>query len=223
MSVTSVFADANRRDQIFASLKVGGRDPRGFKMSGNDNSNFYQCQFRRPPGALSGASRVLCLRCLWAKASGVKDHDCVWSPASSKCEYCTAQHSTCVLLPWFLGEEYRVLFAAEVADPWDPAAIEAAAAEANWCDSYEELRATRATIVVGLAQIRSSLRRLRTEQGSVPALLGEVMAAVGRLTVVAVAATVPDRAGGRKKGGDGDGEGEGDGFGAQYWAEEDGA
>ncbi|ELR10024.1 hypothetical protein GMDG_04429 [Pseudogymnoascus destructans 20631-21] len=96
------------------------------------NSNFYQCQFRRPPGALSGASRVLCLRCLWAKASGVKDHDCVWSPASSKCEYCTAQHSTCVLLPWFLGEEYRVLFAAEVADPWDPAAIEAAAAEANW-------------------------------------------------------------------------------------------
>ncbi|ELR05657.1 hypothetical protein GMDG_07500 [Pseudogymnoascus destructans 20631-21] len=49
-----------------------------------------------------------------------------------------------------------------------------------------------------------------------PALLGEVVAAVGRLTAVAVAVTVTDRAGGRKKGGDGGGEGEGDGFGAQY-------
>ncbi|ELR01934.1 hypothetical protein GMDG_08778, partial [Pseudogymnoascus destructans 20631-21] len=84
-----------------------------------------------PAGALSGAFHVLCLRCLRAKARGIKDHDCVWSPASSKCEYCTAQHSTCVLLPWFLDEEYRVLAAAEAAHPWDPVAVEAAAAEAN--------------------------------------------------------------------------------------------
>ncbi|ELR02463.1 hypothetical protein GMDG_08817, partial [Pseudogymnoascus destructans 20631-21] len=90
-------------------------------------------------------------------------------------------------------------------------------------DSYEELRATRAALEAGLAQIRSSLRRLRTEQGSVPALLGEVVAAVGRLPAVAVAATAPDHAGGRKKGGGEGGEGEGDGFGAQYGAEEDGA
>ncbi|ELR07066.1 hypothetical protein GMDG_08243 [Pseudogymnoascus destructans 20631-21] len=193
-----------------------------------------------PAGALSGAFRVLCLRCLRAKACGIKDHDCVWSPASSKCEYCTAQHSTCVPLPWFLDEEYRVLAAAEAADPWDPTAVEAAAAEANRValvaaqsvpnfrsaaerDSYEELRATRAALEAGLAQIRSSLHRLRMEQGSVPALLGEVVAAVGRLPTIAVAATVSDRAGGRKKGGAEGGEGEGDGFGAQYGAEEDGA
>ncbi|ELR05827.1 hypothetical protein GMDG_01904 [Pseudogymnoascus destructans 20631-21] len=144
-------------------------------------------------------------------------------------------------VPWFLDEEYRVLAAAEAADPWDPVAVEAAAAEANWValvaaqsvpkfrsaaerDSYEELRATRAALEVGLAQIWSSLRRLRTEQGSVPALLGEVVAAVGRLPAIAVAATVPDHAGGRKKrgGGGGEGEGDGDGFGAQYGAEEDG-
>ncbi|ELR08564.1 hypothetical protein GMDG_03259 [Pseudogymnoascus destructans 20631-21] len=194
-----------------------------------------------PAGALSGAFHVLCLHCLQAKARGIKDHDCVWSPASSKCEYCTAQHSTCVPLPWFLDEEYRVLAATKAADPWDPVAVEAAATEANRValvaaqsvpkfrsaaerDSYEELHATCAALEAGLAQIRSSLRRLRTEQGSMPAILGEVVAAVGRLPAVAVAATVPDRAGGRKKGGGGGGEGkgDGDGFGAQYGAEEDG-
>ncbi|ELR10236.1 hypothetical protein GMDG_04624 [Pseudogymnoascus destructans 20631-21] len=142
-----------------------------------------------PAGALSCVFHVICLRCLRAKARGIKDHDCVWSPASSKCEYCMAQHSTCVPLPWFLDEEYRVLAAAEAADPWEPVAFEAAAAEANRmalvaaqsvpkfrsaaeCDSYEELRAMCAALEAGLAQIRSSLRCLRTEQGSVPALLG---------------------------------------------------
>ncbi|OAF55924.1 hypothetical protein VC83_07987 [Pseudogymnoascus destructans] len=122
----------------------------------------------------------------------------------------------------------------------NPIAIKAAAAKANRValvaaqsvpkfrsaaerDSYEELRATRATLEAGLAmsiplscQIRSSLRRLRTEQGSVLALLVEVVAAVGRLPAVAVTAMVPDCTGGRKKGGGGGDEGEGDGFGAQY-------
>ncbi|OAF60244.1 hypothetical protein VC83_02963 [Pseudogymnoascus destructans] len=70
-----------------------------------------------PAGALSGSFRVLCLCFLWAKAHGVKDHACVWSPASSKCEYCMTQHSTCVPLPWFLDEEYHVLVAAEAPPP----------------------------------------------------------------------------------------------------------
>ncbi|ELR09100.1 hypothetical protein GMDG_03684 [Pseudogymnoascus destructans 20631-21] len=151
-----------------------------------------------------------------------------------------AQHSTYVLLPWFLDEEYCVLAAAEAADPWDPVAVEAAAAEANRValvapqsvpkfhsaaerNSYEELRAMHAALEAGLAQIWSSLRHLRMEQGSVPALLGEVVAAVGRLPAVAVTTTVPDCAGGRKKGGGGGGEVEGDVFGAQYGVEEDGA
>ncbi|OAF55925.1 hypothetical protein VC83_07989 [Pseudogymnoascus destructans] len=38
-------------------------------------------------------------------------------PASFKLEYCTAQHSTCVPLPWFLDEEYCILTAAEATDP----------------------------------------------------------------------------------------------------------
>ncbi|ELR10033.1 hypothetical protein GMDG_04438 [Pseudogymnoascus destructans 20631-21] len=193
-----------------------------------------------PARALSGAFCVLCLRGLRAKARGVRDHDCVWFPASSKCEYCTAPHYTCIPLPWFLDEEYRVLAATEAADPWDPAAVEATATEANRValvaaqsipkfrsaaerDSYEELHARHPALEAGLAQIRSSLCRLWTEQGSVPALLGEVVAAVGRLPAVAVTAMVPDHAGGRKKGGDEGGEGEGHRFGAQYGAEEDGA
>ncbi|ELR10028.1 hypothetical protein GMDG_04433 [Pseudogymnoascus destructans 20631-21] len=132
-------------------------------MSGRCVNSNLTLPILTPTGALSGAFRVLCLRCLRAKARGVKDHDCVLSPASSKCEYCTAQHSTCIPLPWFLDEEYRVLVTAEAADPWDLAAIKAAAAEANWMalvaaqsipkfcsaaehDSYEELHTTRAAI-----------------------------------------------------------------------------
>ncbi|ELR03264.1 hypothetical protein GMDG_06014 [Pseudogymnoascus destructans 20631-21] len=169
-----------------------------------------------PAGALSVTFQVLCLRCLRAKARSVLAHDCVWSPSSSKCEYCTTQQSTCVPLPWFLDEKYRVLIAAETTIPLVAADFAAAASEANrvalmaaqsvpkFCsvperDSYEELHATRAAIEAGMGQIRSSLRCLRTEQGSVPALLGEVVAALGRLPAVAVAAMVPDRTGGRRK------------------------
>ncbi|ELR03878.1 hypothetical protein GMDG_06418 [Pseudogymnoascus destructans 20631-21] len=165
-----------------------------------------------------------------AKARGVQAHACVWSPSSSKCEYCTGQHSPCVSLPWFLDEEYRALVAAEAALPVVAANVVAAAAEANRValvaaqsilkfrsaaerDSYEEARATHAAIEAGFAQIRSSLRRLRTEQGGVPALLEEVVAAVGKLpAVAATAATVPVR-GGRRKEGEGEGEGT---FGAEY-------
>ncbi|ELR10638.1 hypothetical protein GMDG_04905 [Pseudogymnoascus destructans 20631-21] len=175
-----------------------------------------------PARALSVTFRVLCLRCLRAKARGVPAHDCVWSASSSKCEYCTVQHSTCVPLPWFLDEEYRALVAAETTIPVVAADVTAAASEANWValvaaqsvpkfssvterDSYEELRATRAAIEAGMGQIWSSLHRLRTEQGSVPALLGEVVAALGRLPAIAVAATVPDRTGGRRKRGEEEG------------------
>ncbi|ELR09243.1 hypothetical protein GMDG_08681 [Pseudogymnoascus destructans 20631-21] len=155
-------------------------------------------------------------RCLRAKAQGVPAHDCVWSPSSSKCKYCTTQHSTCVPLPWFLNEEYRALVAAEATIPVVAADVAAAASEANRValvaaqsvpkfrsvverDSYEELCATRAAIEAGMGQIRSSLRRLRMEQGSMPALLGEVVAALGGLPAVAVTAMVPDRTGGRRR------------------------
>ncbi|OAF59493.1 hypothetical protein VC83_03932 [Pseudogymnoascus destructans] len=63
------------------------------------------------------------------------------------------------------------------------------------------------------AQIRSTLRRLRMEQESVPVLLEEVVAAVGKLLAVTVAAAkVPVCSGWRKEG---EGEGEGT-FGAEY-------
>ncbi|ELR08017.1 hypothetical protein GMDG_02855 [Pseudogymnoascus destructans 20631-21] len=121
-----------------------------------------------PAGALSVAFRVLYLHCLRAKARGVQAHACVWSPSSSKCEYCTGQHSPCVSLPWFLDEEYRALVAAEAALPVVAANVVAAAAEANrvalvaaqsvpkFCsaaerDSYKEARATRAAIEEGFA------------------------------------------------------------------------
>ncbi|OBT81139.1 hypothetical protein VE02_10392, partial [Pseudogymnoascus sp. 03VT05] len=57
-------------------------------------------------------------------------------------------------------------------------------------DLYEEARATWAALKLGLAQIRSSLRRLRIEQESVPALLGELVAAVGNLPTAATPAAV---------------------------------
>ncbi|ELR09662.1 hypothetical protein GMDG_08701, partial [Pseudogymnoascus destructans 20631-21] len=158
-----------------------------------------------PSGALTVAFHVLCLRCLRAKARGIQSHDCVWSSTSSKCGYCTAQHSPCVPLPWFLGEEFAALLAAEEATPLILAEVVAAATEANRVallaaqsvpkfrseaerDLYEEARATRAALELGLAQIRSSLRRLRTEQESVPALLGELVAAVGKLPTAAAPA-----------------------------------
>ncbi|ELR03119.1 hypothetical protein GMDG_05952 [Pseudogymnoascus destructans 20631-21] len=172
-----------------------------------------------PSGALSAAFRVLCLRCLRAKAHGIQSHKCVWSAASSKCGYCTAQHSACVL---FLGEEFAALRTAEKATPLVPADVAAATTEANRVtllaaqsvpkfrseaerDLYEKARATRAALESGLAQIRLSLRRLWTEQESVPALLGELVAAVGKLPTAANPAVAPTRGDGRRKEGQ-DGE-----------------
>ncbi|ELR07947.1 hypothetical protein GMDG_02806 [Pseudogymnoascus destructans 20631-21] len=126
-----------------------------------------------------------------------------------------------VWLPWFLGEEFAALRAAEEATPLIPADIAAAATEANRVallaaqsmpkfrsdverDLYEEARATQAALESGLAQIRSSLRRLRTEQESVPALLGELVAAVGKLPTAAAPAVAPTRGDGRKEGEDGE-------------------
>ncbi|OBT81092.1 hypothetical protein VE02_10391, partial [Pseudogymnoascus sp. 03VT05] len=63
-----------------------------------------------------------------------------------------------------------------------------------------EARATRAALELGLAQIQSSLRRLRTEQESVPALLGELVAAVGKLPTAATPVAVPTQGGRRKEG-----------------------
>ncbi|OAF59671.1 hypothetical protein VC83_03768 [Pseudogymnoascus destructans] len=71
-------------------------------------------------------------------------------------------------------------------------------------DLYEEARATRAALELGLAQIRSSLRRLRTEQESVPALLGELVAAVGKLPTAAAPAVAPTQGDGRREGEDGE-------------------
>ncbi|ELR08494.1 hypothetical protein GMDG_00558 [Pseudogymnoascus destructans 20631-21] len=144
-----------------------------------------------PAGALSVTFRVLCLRCPGARLRLV---------------------SLELKLPWFLDEEYRALIATEATIPLVAAEVAAAASEANRValmaaqsvpkfrsvverDSYEELRTTHAAI----EQIRLSLRRLRTEQGSMLALLGEVVASLGRLPAVAVTVTVPDRTGGRRK------------------------
>ncbi|ELR08225.1 hypothetical protein GMDG_08623 [Pseudogymnoascus destructans 20631-21] len=161
-----------------------------------------------PSGALTVAFCVLCLRCLRAKARGIQSHDCVWSLTSSKCGYCTSQHSPCVpegfLLPWFLGEEFAALLAAEEATPLIPAdSMPKFRSEAER-DLYEEARATRAALELGLAQIRSSLRRLRTEQESVSALLGELVAAVGKLPTAAAPAVAPTRGDGRREGEDGE-------------------
>ncbi|OAF57672.1 hypothetical protein VC83_05546 [Pseudogymnoascus destructans] len=90
-----------------------------------------------PSGALTVAFRVLCLRCLRAKARGIQSHDCVWSPTSSKCGYCMSQHSPCVPLPWFLGEEFEALLAAQ-SMPKFRSEVER--------DLYEEARATRAAV-----------------------------------------------------------------------------
>ncbi|ELR09204.1 hypothetical protein GMDG_08679 [Pseudogymnoascus destructans 20631-21] len=123
-------------------------------------------------------------------------------------------------MPWFLGEEFAALLAAEEATPLILAEVVAAATEANRVallaaqsvpkfrseaerDLYEEARATRAALELGLAQIRSSLRRLRTEQESVPALLGELVAAVGKLPTAAAPAVAPTRGDGRREGEDG--------------------
>src|ERR1700712_1182164 len=77
-----------------------------------------------PPGALSVAHRVCCLRCVRAmKKSG--EHTCVFTKSSSKkCEYCTSQNALCVpvsapnppridlliwQLPWFVDAEFDTL------------------------------------------------------------------------------------------------------------------
>ncbi|OAF59129.1 hypothetical protein VC83_04178 [Pseudogymnoascus destructans] len=181
-------------------------------------------------GDLTVAFRVLYLRCLRAKARGIQSDNevqsyrfprscwywsrfqlsiCVWFPTSSKCGYCTVQHSPCV--------PFAALLAAEEATPLIPADVVAAATEANRVallaaqsmpkfrseaerDLYEEARATRAALELGLAQIQSSLRRLRTEQESVPALLGELVVAVGKLPTTAAPAVAPTRGDGRREG-----------------------
>ncbi|ELR09570.1 hypothetical protein GMDG_04064 [Pseudogymnoascus destructans 20631-21] len=123
------------------------------------------------------------------------------------------------MLPWFLGEEFAALRAAEEATPLVPADVAAAATKANQVtllaaqsipkfrseaerDLYEEARATRAALESGLAQIRSSLRCLRMEQESVPALLGELVDAVGKLPTTAATAVALTRGDGRKEGGE---------------------
>ncbi|OBT81171.1 hypothetical protein VE02_10387 [Pseudogymnoascus sp. 03VT05] len=132
-----------------------------------------------------------------------------------------------------LLEEFAALRAAEEATPLVAADVAAAATEANRVallaaqsvpkfrseaerDLYEEARATRAALELGLAisrppsfvcfganskqQIQSSLRHLQTEQESVPALLGELVAAVGNLPTAATPVAVPTRGGRRKEG-----------------------
>ncbi|ELR02228.1 hypothetical protein GMDG_01021 [Pseudogymnoascus destructans 20631-21] len=158
------------------------------------------------------AFRVLCLHCLRAKARGIQSHDCVWSPTNSKCGYCTAQYSPCVPLPWFVGEEFAALLAAEEATPLIPADVVAAATEANQVallaaqsvpkfrseaerDLYKEARATRAALELGLAVTNSVI--------AVPSP-DELVAAVGKLPTAAAPAVTPTRGDGRREGEDGE-------------------
>ncbi|OAF56651.1 hypothetical protein VC83_07197 [Pseudogymnoascus destructans] len=121
------------------------------------------------------------------------------------------------MVTWFLGEEFAALRDAEEAIPLIPADVAAAATDANrvtllaaqsvpkfrseaQCDLYEEAHATRAALESGLAQIQSSLRHLRTEHESVLALLGELVAAVGKLPTAAAPTVAPTQGDGRKKG-----------------------
>ncbi|OBT68855.1 hypothetical protein VE03_02040 [Pseudogymnoascus sp. 23342-1-I1] len=141
-----------------------------------------------PAGALPAAFRVLCMRCLRAKARGIEAHECVWSPTTLKCEYCTSQHAGCVPLPWYLGEEYQALLDIETSTNPSPAAITAAAAEANrvalvaaqsvpkFSSSaelgiYEELRATRAAIEAGFAAIEEGFAAIEAGFAQVQSLL----------------------------------------------------
>ncbi|ELR07070.1 hypothetical protein GMDG_08247 [Pseudogymnoascus destructans 20631-21] len=71
-------------------------------------------------------------------------------------------------------------------------------------DLYEEARATRAALELGLAQIWSSLTRLRTEQENIPALVGELVAAVGKLPTAAAPAVTTTQGDGRREGKDGE-------------------
>ncbi|OBT81248.1 hypothetical protein VE02_10374 [Pseudogymnoascus sp. 03VT05] len=137
--------------------------------------------------------------------------------------YCTSQHSLCVLVGFLLlfgfafRPKFAALVAAKAATPLLDANVVATAVKANrvlllaaasvpkFCseverDLYEEARATQAALKSGLAQIRSSLHCLRTEQESVPALLGELVAAVGKLPTAATPLAVPTQGGRRKEG-----------------------
>ncbi|OBT81104.1 hypothetical protein VE02_10365 [Pseudogymnoascus sp. 03VT05] len=176
-----------------------------------------------PSGALADSFRVLCVRCLRAISRGAAAHTCVWSLTSSKCSYCTSQHSPCVPVGFLLlfgfafRPEFAALVAAKAATPLLDADVVAAAVKANRVlllaaasvpkfrseaerDLYEEARATWAALESGLAQIQSSLRCLRTEQESVLALLGELVAAVGKLPTAATPVAVLTRGGRRKEG-----------------------
>ncbi|OBT81102.1 hypothetical protein VE02_10383, partial [Pseudogymnoascus sp. 03VT05] len=103
--------------------------------------------------------------------------------------------------------EFAALAAAKAATPLLDANIVAAAVEANCMlllaaasvpkfrseaerDLYEEARATQAALELGLA----------TEQESVPALLGELVAAVGKLPTAATPMAVLTQGGRRKEG-----------------------
>ncbi|OBT81224.1 hypothetical protein VE02_10360 [Pseudogymnoascus sp. 03VT05] len=110
--------------------------------------------------------------------------------------------------------KFAALVAAKAATPLLDANVVAAAVEANRVlllaaasvpkfrskaerDLYEEARATQAALESGLAL---SLRCLRTEQESVPALLGELVAAVGKLPTAATPVAVPTQGSRRKEG-----------------------
>ncbi|OBT70969.1 hypothetical protein VF21_10617 [Pseudogymnoascus sp. 05NY08] len=94
---------------------------------------------------------------------------------SSKCEYYVKQKALCVLLAWFLKEEYQTIVDLESANPRDPAAIKAAYEEAvrvaNLATgSMLELR-TPFEAVVGL---KEDTGKLLAEQARTASLLGAV-------------------------------------------------
>ncbi|KFY58479.1 hypothetical protein V496_06113 [Pseudogymnoascus sp. VKM F-4515 (FW-2607)] len=147
-----------------------------------------------PSGALTVAFRVLCMRCVRRKAT-VPDHDCVWSPTSSKCGYCVAQKSTCAPMSWFLADEYETLIDAETSSNPDPAAIKAAAAEAVRVatlaaaqmpkfrsefelSAYMESVALRNSVEDCLRRVRLAVTALHTEQSRASSLLEGAVAAV---------------------------------------------
>ncbi|OBT81114.1 hypothetical protein VE02_10295 [Pseudogymnoascus sp. 03VT05] len=127
-----------------------------------------------PPRALAAAFRQICMRCVRRAAKledGVPAHNCVWSSKSSKCEYCVKQKALCVLLAWFLKEEYQTIVDLKSANPKDPAAIKAAYEEAVHGWALVSAIKGLTTAVVGL---KEDTGKLLAEQTRAASLLGAV-------------------------------------------------
>ena len=119
-----------------------------------------------PPGALSQAHRVICLRAVRAIARRrwlKREEFGFASASSSKCKYCTEQAEKCRCVPVYVGAEYDAFWVAFVA--WEEAEVEEGlgekekeAAEAVLRHAEEELYQTARNLAqvvqVGSAQLK---------------------------------------------------------------------